>query len=571
MIFGNKAIIAVGLALILLFTGVLAQEISLNNFIQNKNLDIDKINLPFQIQEQEKANFQISEEQKEINLQEVYSALGNSKNEKISILVWVKNEYLVEDIINNLKDFETKFIYSSSNGFSGLVNREDLDYLAVNDKVDYIVLDKAVQGLLPQSRQIVQVNNVENTYNLRGDGIGVCVTDTGIDYTHPNLMQAYNGGYDFINNDADPFDDNGHGTRVSGIIVSNHATNRGMAPNAKIVAVKVLNATGWGWWSTIAAGVDWCVTNKAQFNVSVISMSIGAADGSTYTPTTNPAFIEPSLLRAYNNNIPIVAGSGNSGSTNGITYPAISPYTISVGATYDANVGSTSTTVCADTTTYVDKVACWGDRATFLDLMAPGGRITTTSLNQPPFPLFFTSMGTSLSTPHVSGIIALMLQRNKNLLPSQVKEILVRTGDIVYDNATGMTFPRVNALNAVNAVPYINQTGTFAPNSLVTFHLYDKLHVGDNYFMGLSIGSVPGIPLSDGRIVPLNIDGLFLLSFQPNPLIQNNFGNFDSNGYGSATFFIPDIPGIQTLDFRSAFITYNSTGHIYSVSNSNKL
>ena len=317
---------------------VSAQEISFQDIISQKAIDSQSAGInPFQQYSQSsQVKFEITKEQKEYNLKEIQDTL--QKSDEANILVWLKENQNPEEFLSTLENFEVKYIYHSSNGFAGTADKKTIEQLSQNSKVSYLVLDKEVQGLLQQSRPLIQANTVEINYNITGNGVGVCVLDTGMNYTHPSLSNAYAGGYDLINNDPNPMDDNGHGTLVSGVITSRSTTWRGIAPNSKIIAVKVLNQLGLGPLSTIAAGVDWCVTNKNTYNISLISMSLGTVGG-IYNPSTNPASYEPSLANAYNNNIAIVASSGNDGSTSGISYPAISPYVISVGATYDTNIG----------------------------------------------------------------------------------------------------------------------------------------------------------------------------------------------------------------------------------------
>ena len=102
----------------------------------------------------------------------------------------------------------------------------------------------------------------------------VCVLDTGVDYTHPDLSGRIIKGYDYVNGDADPMDDFGHGTHVAGIITAVHNNGKGMAgaSNAKVVAVKVLGSQGWGTSFDIAAGINECANRS---DVKVLSLSLG--------------------------------------------------------------------------------------------------------------------------------------------------------------------------------------------------------------------------------------------------------------------------------------------------------
>ena len=409
---------------VLLTFSVLAKEDSINKEIQYNSNTL----------------FEINENQKNINLKEVREDFD--KNDKVDVLVWLK-EGAPEEAIDNLKNFETKYIYESSNGFAGKTDYKTFKQLTKDKRVNYIVLDKPVEAHLQQSRPLIRANLLESTLNITGTNIVTCLVDSGMNYSNIYLSNSYLGGYDFVNNDPFPLDDNGHGTRVAGVIASTHAAARGASPGSKIVAVKVLNSGATGYLSTIAAGVDWCITNKNMYNISIISMSLGTIGG-IYNPTTNPMSYEPSLASAYNNNITIVASSGNDGSTSGISYPAISPHVLSVGATYDANGSSLTAFGCTDTANYADKVTCFSNRAPFLTLMAPGAVITSTQMQGG----FGGSYGTSFAAPHVTGTIALMLQRNPLLTPQEIKAILVLTGKIITDNLTNQTYSRVDAFNA---------------------------------------------------------------------------------------------------------------------------
>lgn len=95
-------------------------------------------------------------------------------------------------------------------------------------------------------------------YN-KGTGVKVVIMDTGLDYTHPDLDANYKGGYDFVNSDTDPMDDNGHGTHVAGIVAAedNEVGVVGVAPEAHLYALKVLDATGVGYWSDVIAALEW--------------------------------------------------------------------------------------------------------------------------------------------------------------------------------------------------------------------------------------------------------------------------------------------------------------------------
>ena len=240
----------------------------------NPKIDIQKIASTAKVPEQH-----ISPETKQIAYAEILQKL-NEKLE-IPIIVWVNKEYNTKEVLKDFKNIKIKYIYKSLNGFAGTANEKEISALHNDQRINYIAFDRQdVGGHLLQSRAVIQANTVESNYSLRGTGVGVCHLDTGINYNHASLVQAYAGGYDFVNNDPDPFDDNGHGTATAGVIASNATLFRGIAPKVNLLAVKVLNASATGSSSNIAAGIDWCITNKNTYNISVISMS--SASISTY-------------------------------------------------------------------------------------------------------------------------------------------------------------------------------------------------------------------------------------------------------------------------------------------------
>ena len=544
----------------------------LNIFTGNQKTNVDATDVLDILNPAEPVQIPISSDVKQRAYEEVEQELA--KSDIIPIIVWMKKDASIDQILGKMQNFELKYKYDQFNGFAGSANKKDIAILLEDEGLDYIAFDAVVKAQLIQSRVIIQANVTESGYNLRGNGVGVCVLDTGVRYNHTALVQAYAGGYDFINNDADPFDDHGHGTATAGIIASNSTFFRGVAPNVNLLAVKVLGSTGAGTWSEVIAGINWCVTNKNLYNISVISMSLGSV-GTTYTPATNPGYAEPALQVAYNSNIVSVASSGNDGSLTSMTYPAVSPYVVSVGSTYDGDllggyVWNSTNFICTDPVTYTDMVSCFGNRASFLDLMAPGSRISTLGLSSN----FQSWSGTSMAAPHVSATVALMKQRNPQMTVSQIKNILKSTGNTVFDNATGLTFPRVNALNAVNAVPYLNKTGSIGPNANMTFYLNSKLEPGFTTLFALSLGRIPGIPLPDGRTIPLNIDDLLLLSIQSpaTVFLTNSLGSLNSNGVTTTAMNLPYIPGIENVEAYAGFITINNTsGELASVSNAVRL
>ncbi|MFC5650890.1 S8 family peptidase [Paenibacillus solisilvae] len=230
--------------------------------------------------------------------------------------------------------------------------------------------------------------------DTRGNGVGIGIIDTGI-AKHPDLRIS--GGVNTI--DGSSFlDDNGHGTHVAGVAAARGTNNQipGVAPKAKLYAVKALDANGEGYVSDIIKGIDWCIAKK----IPVINMSIGLQGASSEA-------LREAIQRARSNGIVIVASAGNSGpNSGGIDEPASYPETIAVAASTKAN-----------------KIASYSSRGKGIIITAPGDNIRSTWLHNG----YTTLSGTSMASPHVAGGAALLLAHEPTLKPSQVSSRLRST------------------------------------------------------------------------------------------------------------------------------------------------
>lgn len=303
-----------------------------------------------------------------------------------------------------------------------------IEKLKKNPRVKYVEPDirvHAFQEVVPWGVDRIDADVVW-TFGNKGVGVNVCVIDTGIDYTHPDLDDNYKGGYDFVNDDLDPLDDNGHGTHCAGIIAAENNTEGvvGVAPGVNLYAVKVLNRFGSGWLSDIVAGIEWAVDN----NMDVISMSLGT---STYSSA-----LEEACNAAYEAGLVLVAAAGNEGdgdpSTTEISYPAAFDSVIAVGATDE-----------------YDNVADFSNTGEYLELAAPGVNILST---MPTYRVWLNIAygvsedyaelsGTSMACPHVAGVAALIIAANPGISNVEVRQILQQTADDVngdgWDSAYG--------------------------------------------------------------------------------------------------------------------------------------
>jgi subtilisin len=297
---------------------------------------------------------------------------------------------------------EKKHEFKSINAIACSLPTREIEALKKNPKVAYVEEDVEVQAVEynPTSEDwgITKIGaNLVHPTN-KGSGIRVAVIDTGINYLHEDLdpnSDNSNSGYDYVNDDSDPFDDNGHGTHCAGIIAATINNPPiavvGVAPEAKLYALKVLNSAGNGYTSDIIAAIQWAITNEMQ----VISMSLGSSVGSTS--------LQAACNEAFQNNIVVVAAAGNNGAARtgtNILYPARYANVIAVGATDKNNLR-----------------ASFSNTGPELDLMAPGVSILSDYLDVSPndgrnLDTLYMS-GTSMATPHVAGTAALILKSNE--------------------------------------------------------------------------------------------------------------------------------------------------------------
>ena len=221
----------------------------------------------------------------------------------------------------------------------------------------------------------------------RGNGIKIAIIDTGIDYNHNEVSRNFirKKGYNFIKDNDDPFDDDGHGTHVAGIAAGK---NCGVAPDATLYAVKVLDSDGSGSDATIAAGIEWAMLN----NIDIANMSIGG-------PTASRALEEMCRL-ASQNNVLLIAAAGNEG--YGPEYPAAFGDCVIAVAAVNMN----------------NKHASFSNIWETNDISAPGVDIYSCY----PGGEYRIWDGTSMATPHVSGALGLLLSKSGN--PNTAEEVM---------------------------------------------------------------------------------------------------------------------------------------------------
>lgn len=336
----------------------------------------------------------------------------------------VKEEVKDEKVLDKLSDdeVEKKHELKSANAFSAEVTVSGLNKLKTDLNVERIELNHPMQIFLHDSINILHASDAHDM-GYTGEGQAVCMVDTGINYNNPDLSGNYLGGYDVYNNDSDPMDDNGHGTHVSGIVAANGDTI-GIAKDAGIVAVKVFDASGYGSEADIIKGIEWCIEHRLEYNIVAISMSLGTSSiYETYCDANFPS-LGNAVDTAVNNGISVIAATGNSGSTTGISSPSCLQNSIAIGSTDKA-----------------DNMASYSNRNSFTDFLATGSSITSTWISGTR-----TLSGTSMSVPHVSAAVAILKDFDDTLTVNDIKDAL---GNGVEIEDVNQNFTRINILQAI--------------------------------------------------------------------------------------------------------------------------
>jgi len=364
-----------------------------------------------------------------------------------------------------------------------------LNTLAANALVRRVVLDRVVRDSMDRMAETVGATSVRQELGYDGTGIGVAVIDSGVTSWHDDLMQPGVPGsqrvdqfVDLVNGQQTRYDDYGHGTHVAGIIAGNgfdsDGARAGVAPGARLLVLKVLDASGRGRISDVIAAIDYVVSHQSTFNTRVINLSVGAGVFESY----NTDLLTLAVKKAVDQGIVVVASSGNAGRNSqgrdvygGTTAPGNAPWVLTVGASSTQGTADRSDDVMA---AFSSRGPTAVDRTAKPDLVAPG--VGAESLSAPgstlyaarsqyllngtvPTPAmpYLVLSGTSQAAPVVAGTVALMLQANPTLTPNAVKAILQYTAQ-QYDGYDALTQGAgfVNARGAVDLARYFQSPAT---------------------------------------------------------------------------------------------------------------
>lgn len=333
---------------------------------------------------------------------------------------------------------------------------------------------------LSESRDMINAEQVWAGEGLqtgyRGAGVGVAIVDSGIDGTHPDVLWGENLKKNFVIA-ANPLgdgpalftdqpvtvDDHGHGTHVAGTAGGSGALYdgkfAGVAPDSDLYGFKIGSATVLAWYAI--QSFDWVLTEGAEDNVRVINNSWGGGGGTDYNPD-DPVNVASKLM--YDNDIVVVFAAGNGGSPNTMGRNSVSPHVVSVAAVnkdftkagFSSAGRPSGDLVRDDQGIYRPTITAPG-----VDIAAPrsisGGQMSSGAL--PDAPEYTVASGTSMASPHVAGVVALMLEANPDLTAQNVIDILECTATPMPDYHAFEVGPgMVDALAAVQAAESGNTT-----------------------------------------------------------------------------------------------------------------
>ncbi len=342
--------------------------------------------------------------------------LLSNNNRELECLIYSNNYYSTKNCLKSFNFIEFPFIKA----FGLKLDKTQILNFAKFAHIDYITSETKVYSQINVSKKIIKVENLYKQ-KIYGDDITVAVIDTGI-YPHYDFLFPKNRIVcfkDFVGDKEYPYDDNGHGTFVAGCIGGGGVVNqkyKGVAPKCKLISLKALDENGETGAFTILQAMQWIFDNKEKYNIKVVCMSFGA------NPLQNNDPLLKGAERLWNSGVVVVAAAGNSGpEEETIKSPGISTRIITVGALDDKR---------NDKDEYFEElfdVAEFSSRGPAFnyfkpDCLASGVNIKGLKNGKS---LFTKMSGTSVATPIVAGVCALIIQKYPLITPNQVKYLLL--------------------------------------------------------------------------------------------------------------------------------------------------
>jgi subtilisin family serine protease len=376
--------------------------------------------------------------------------------------------------------------------------------------------------------------------SVTGNGVRIGIIDTGVDYTHEafggNIGNGFviAGGYDLVNNDADPMDDNGHGTHVSGIICGNSSSINGAAKNARVYMYKALDQNGNGTMSSVLAAIERAVNDSVQ----VLNLSLGTPSGSADDPLSS------AVDRAVRAGIIVVAAAGNTSDFTSINSPGVAALALTVGAADGTGIASFSSKG-PELQHYNIKP----------DVVAPGVNILSAQRGGG-----YTLMsGTSMATPYVTALAAGMKELHPEWTAAQIRDAVISSaknlGKPLFSQGHGKVDEQVLSISAF-ASPAQISFGFNPPVSATwkqqrTITLFNMGTAARTYRM-ISGSSNPAMQFKFTPAqteIPAQGSAEVIVELETNNLLLGNNSSFETGYTGSIL-----AAGSDTITIPFAFI-----------------
>lgn len=346
-------------------------------------------------------------------------------------------------ILEQLKKLGVKspVTHSLTNAVTAKLTPEQLQKIAEVDEVKLIRLEAIdMVSCMTESPNVIELPEAQQDFNANGNGVKVAILDSGVDGAHPALLGKVVDEFDATGTGLAP---GNHGTHVAGTVASNDPVIRGVAPQCSLINIKVLNIFGAGAPASVINGLDQAVRRGAQ----VANLSLGWSEPAHGWVCNDADCI---LCQAADNasrlGVAVVVAAGNEGPGAvppfRIRHPGAARRVITVGAVDKAKVLAAFSSIGPSSGRLVPTSAI---RLTKPDVSAPGVSIQSTLAGGG----FGSLSGTSMASPHVTGLVALMLQVNSNLSPMMVKKILEESCEPIPYQPNQAGYGLVNAYAAI--------------------------------------------------------------------------------------------------------------------------
>ena len=445
--------------------------------------------------------------------------------------------------LNHIAPDKVSHVYRNIPAVSVLMTSKQIENTKQDPWVEHIEFDAPVKAAMDTARASFGVDAIRKQFGFTGDGDGikgnyskndivVAVIDSGVNANHPDLRGKVLFWKDYVQSRPVPYDDNGHGTLVAGVVLGSGRQKRnlqGVAPQAALVAFKVLNDSGSGSISDSIAAIDETIARKNEFNIRVINMSLAVSGSSSGRDAFSVA-----ANRAVSFGIVVVVAAGNDGpEERTIGSPSAASRVITVGAGADH-----------------------GERGFFLadfsgrgptadgrvkpDIWAPGVRIQSTRSRGG----YQSASGTSFAAPFVAGVVALMLQANPALQPSRIKSILLQSAEKwapgSKSNEAGNG--RLQAYDAITRAAAIS-VGLNPPDVPTVFFVKSSINLNQVQLHSFSLHSVRNF-ISITAIIYNAGSGLLIELLAPNGTVVASEREFTRQ---EQLIFQPKVTGVYTV------------------------